>query len=105
MLRTTRTQCFEMAKNAVIESLGEKVGRLIKENEKLVSENESLSSQKERLAADNRELRRTVASLEKRIGVLELEGGLVGGVDTKRAQARINRLMREIDRCIALVNR
>lgn len=94
-----------MAKNAVIDSLGEKVVRLIKENEKLVADNQALFSQKERLAADNRELKTTVASLEKRIGVLELKGGLVGGVDVKRAQARINRLMREIDRCIALVNR
>lgn len=101
----TRTQYFEMAKSAVIESLTEKVGRLIQENERLVSENAALSLRKEQLASDNRELKRTVAALERRIGVLELEKGLIGGVDTKKAQARINRLMREIDRCIALVNR
>lgn len=50
-------------------------------------------------------LKQTVAELERRIGVLELKEGLTGGTDSKRAQARINRLMREIDRCIALMNR
>lgn len=95
-----------MAKNAVIEALAEKVGRLIEENDRLVKENAMLSEKRGRLAAENRELKETIATLEKRIGVLELGNGLVGSsVDRKRAQARINKLMREIDRCIALMNR
>lgn len=95
-----------MAKNAVIEALAEKVGRLIEENDRLVKENAMLSDKRGRLAAENRELKETIVALEKRIGVLELGNGLVGSsVDRKRAQARINKLMREIDRCIALMNR
>lgn len=95
-----------MAKNAVIEALAEKVGRLIEENERLVKENAVLSEKKGRLTVENRELKEKIAGLEKRIGVLELGNGLIGNsVDRKRAQARINQLMREIDRCIALMNR
>lgn len=94
-----------MAKNDVIESLVQKVGQLISENERLVAENEALSQRRERLTAENRELKQTMTTLEKRIGVLELGAGFTGGGDTKQAQARINRLMREIDRCIALMNR
>ncbi|HIW98497.1 MAG TPA: hypothetical protein H9866_08450 [Candidatus Tidjanibacter gallistercoris] len=95
-----------MVRNAVIESLVGKVERLMDENDRLAAENRELSHGRERLAAENRELKRTVAGLEKRIGVLELENGLRGGgADSKRAQARVNRLMREIDRCIALMNR
>lgn len=95
-----------MAKNAVIEALAEKVGRLIEENERLVKENAVLSEKRDRLTVENRELKEKIAGLEKRIGVLELGNGLIGNsVDRKRAQARINQLMREIDRCIALMNR
>ena len=95
-----------MAKNVVIEALAEKVGRLIEENERLVKENAVLSEKKGRLTVENRELKEKIAGLEKRIGVLELGNGLIGSsVDRKRAQARINQLMREIDRCIALMNR
>lgn len=95
-----------MAKNAVIEALAEKVGRLIEENERLVKENAVLSEKRDRLTVENRELKEKIAGLEKRIGVLELGNGLIGSsVDRKRAQARINQLMREIDRCIALMNR
>ena len=95
----------EMARNAVVESLAGKVGRLMEENDRLFAENRELALRRERLAAENRELKQTVAELERRIGVLELKEGLTGGTDSRRAQARINRLMREIDRCIALMNR
>ena len=94
-----------MADNGVIISLEAKIKRLIKENERLVSENHNLVAQIESISSANRELRRNAAALQKRIGVLELERGLVGQGETKRAQARINRLMREIDKCIALINK
>ena len=74
----------------------------MEENDRLFAENRELALRRERLAAENRELKQTVAELERRI---ELKEGLTGGTDSRRAQARINRLMREIDRCIALMNR
>ena len=78
----------------------------MEENDRLFAQNRELSLRRERVAEENRELKRTVAELERRIGILELRGGLAGGgADSKRAQARINRLMREIDRCLALMNR
>ena len=47
-----------------------------------------------------------IAELEKRIGVLEISGGMTGaGRNTKLARQRVNLLMREIDRCIALMNK
>lgn len=94
-----------MADNGVINSLEAKIKLIIKENEKLASENLNLVAQIESLSSANRELRQNAAALQKRIGVLELERGLVGQGETKRAQARINRLMREIDKCIALINK
>lgn len=95
-----------MAKKDVIASLDAKIDRLITDNKRLYADNEALSQRRERLTSENRELKITVASLEKRIGILELGKGISGeGVDAKKAQMRINRLMREIDRCISLVNK
>lgn len=95
-----------MAGNAVIDSLGEKIERLMAEHDKALAENGELLRQKAKLAEENKQLKQTVASLQRRIGVLELGSSLTGtAADTKRARARINQLVREIDRCIALMNR
>ncbi len=95
-----------MDRRVIIESLRDKVGRLIEDNKRLAGECSALSAERDTLKVENRDLKLASAALEKRIGTLELGGGLAGGgVDTRQARARINRLMREIDRCIALMNK
>ncbi len=95
-----------MATNDLLDSLRVKIARLIAENDKLAADNSALAGRRDRMAVEIRELKRTVAEQEKRIAVLELGASMTGNVnDQKRAVARINRLMREIDRCIALMNR
>ncbi|MBP3356738.1 MAG: hypothetical protein J6K95_06240 [Rikenellaceae bacterium] len=94
-----------MAKTLVIDAIREKVLKLIAENRKLNADYGKVCAQRDRLRAENRELQEQIAKLERRVSVLELSGGLAGGsMDRKRAKARVNRLMREIDRCIALIN-
>lgn len=95
-----------MPENAIISSLGEKIARLIEDNRSAHGERDRLAKECDRLKTENRELKQAAASLEKRVKVLELGQSITGGSgDTKQAKARINRLMREIDRCIALMNR
>lgn len=95
-----------MATNDLLDSLRAKIARLIAENDKLAADNRALAGRRDRMAVEIRELKRTIAEQEKRIAVLELGTSMTGGAnDQKRAVARINRLMREIDRCIALMNR
>lgn len=95
-----------MDRRATIESLRDKIGRLIDDNGRLRRECDALSAEREALKTENRDLKLAAAALEKRVGMLELGDSLAGGgVDTKQARARINRLMREIDRCIALINK
>lgn len=97
-----------MVETSIIESIRAKIYRLISENEVLKAERSELMEGNDRLKAENRELQEKITTLEKRIKVLELKDGISGttdGEDAKLARARINHLMREIDKCIALMNR
>ncbi len=99
-----------MSKGSVlIDSIERKVARLIAENRRLRDERERLSSSRDKLRIDNRLLAAKIAELERRLAVAELREGFSGETadskSTKAARARVNRLMREVDKCIALVNR
>ena len=95
-----------MSKAAVIEAINGKIDRLVEDNRRLRDEYSSLSLQRDKLKSENRALTEQIARLEKRVGVLELRDGLSGGGEnTKLAKARVNRLMREVDKCIALLNK
>ena len=95
-----------MAEVPVIESLRGRVERIVAENKRVRAENGKIERQNEKLREENRLQTTRIAELEKRIAVLELTGGVAANSeDKKAAKARINRLMREVDRCIALLNR
>lgn len=95
-----------MAQFAVIDSLRQKIERLIQENVSLRKECTEGAKAQEKLRSDNRELTVKLTQAAKRIEMLELSTSLTKSDpdETKRAKARINQLMREIDRCIALIN-
>ena len=92
---------------AIIESINDKVDRLVARNAELKDECGKLREQNLRCKGDNMALKTRIAGLEKRIAVLELRDGIIAGRgdDKKRAQARVNTLMREVDKCIALLSR
>jgi len=99
-----------MSSKAVIDNIAKLAERLIGQNRKLHTELERSEASRGKLAADNRRLADENAALRHRLEVRELAEGFAGGaVDgrdgAKAARARVGRLMREVDRCIALVNR
>lgn len=95
-----------MAESQVIHAIREKVDRLVADNRRIRGENDKLAARNEKLKAQNGDLSSRIAELEKRIQVLELREAVSGqSEDMKIARARINRLMREVDKCIALLNR
>ena len=95
-----------MAGSEVILSVKEKIERLIADNQRLRRECDDALRRNGKLRADNRKLKLQAAEMEKRISLLELRAAITGSeTDKKRAVARVNRLMREIDKCIALVNK
>jgi hypothetical protein len=96
-----------MSGKAIIDSIERNAARLIGENRRLRGEVERLSASREKLRADNSRLAGEVALLQRRDTIRQLADGFGGeaGGDAKLARARVNRLLREIDKCIGLLNK
>ncbi|MBQ8863837.1 MAG: hypothetical protein IJ014_03800 [Rikenellaceae bacterium] len=93
-----------MAVNPIITSIEAKVARIIEDNRKLRGECEALTAQRDKLRAENRALQQRVTALDKELSHAKLNAALAGDKSDKRAaKARINRLMREVDSCIAML--
>lgn len=93
-----------MPQPKLIEALETKVARLIADNTALREQAAKLRRTEERMRAERLQMQQQAADLERRVQVLELSGSMGGGRgEQKRARARVNRLLREVDKCIALV--
>ncbi|MFN8209404.1 MAG: hypothetical protein U0T33_00355 [Bacteroidales bacterium] len=85
--------------NRKIDELINKLISLREENRNLKSRNEALETQLQTSEMERKEL-------EKKYDRLKLSGALLGeGEDAIEAKRKINELMREIDKCIALLDR
>ncbi len=94
-----------MAKQPVIDSLKGKVARIIEDNMRLRGEYDALMERNDKLNRENRELKLKQAEMERKLKRLELGTGFLANADDKkRVRQRINQLMREIDKCIALMD-
>lgn len=95
-----------MPQHPIVISLRDKVLKLIEQNTSLQNELDRVVARKDRLKEDNVELTLRITEMEKRIKHLELAQGVASGrEDKKLARARVNRLMREVDACIALLSK
>ncbi len=95
-----------MAEKGVILNIESRVSRLVEAHSRLSASCSSLTSERDQLLAENRRLQMRIKELEEQLSVSELCDGF-GGVNAnrERAKARVNRLLREVDRCIALLNK
>ncbi len=98
-----------MSARSVIDSIARGAEKLIGENRRLRREVEKLEAARDRLRERNRELETKNAELERRVAVKELAAGF-GGESTgshgaKTARARVDRLLREVDKCMELIGK
>ncbi|MDR0907187.1 MAG: hypothetical protein LBM63_01040 [Rikenellaceae bacterium] len=98
-----------MARADIIDSIEKKVARLVADNRRLRDERSKLAATKERLRGENAQLTERLGELQRKVTILELREGFVGETvdraSTRAAKARVSQLMREVDRCIALLNK
>ena len=94
-----------MAAQEIIANLAAQVRRLMAEHAKLRGLCDRMKTEGDALRKENRTLQERVRSLEEELSCVRLAEGLAGGRNRERARARVNRLVREVDRCIALLNR
>ena len=96
-----------MADKRVITELEHRI-RLLMETHKRTAEHcAELTTENGALKAANRQLQERMRGLEAELARMQLTAGLAGGDDQNRdkARARVNRLMREVDKCIALLSK
>lgn len=93
-----------MADKSVISNLEARVRQLIEAHRRMAEHCAELEAQQEALRAEKRSLEERVRELDAEVARMQLTEGLAGGSPNReKARARVNRLMREVDKCIALV--
>jgi wobble nucleotide-excising tRNase len=86
--------------------LNRKIDDLLKVYSILKEENKNLKSLNESLKGEVQEREAEMKELEKKYDRIKLSGAILGeGENAIEAKRRINELMREIDKCIALLDR
>lgn len=86
--------------------LNRRIDELINNYNNLKTEYENLKTGNERLKATLQERETEMKELEKKYDRVKLTGAILGdGENAIEAKRKINELVREIDRCIALLNR
>jgi len=92
--------------NELIINFRNKIQELITLYNKLKEENIGLRQELSGLSDRIEEKEKMIREIEEKNEKLRLGKALtVSGIDTNDAKARINLLVREIDKCIALLNR
>ena len=86
--------------------LNNKIDELINRYNKLKTENEGLNSLNEELLGKLQDREAEMKELEKKYDRVKLSGAILGDEENSvEARRRITDLMREIDKCIALLDR
>ena len=90
--------------NTLVSGIEFKVRKLIARQKRLREENEKLTNDINQLKTINEEQKLVINGLEEKIQVLKLARTTGGGEDNSDVKAKINELVREIDKCIGLLN-
>ena len=93
-----------MAEKDIVKLLRAEVERLIADHERVSRQCRDLTKERDNLLGQKHRLEERVREQDTRIKSLELAEVMRGGDgNVERAKARVNNLLREVDRCIALI--
>ena len=93
-----------MSQKDIVKRLHDQVERLIADHERIAKECRELVKQRDKLLGEKHRLEERMREQDTRIKSLELVGVMRGDDgNVERARARVNNLLREVDRCIAAI--
>ena len=93
-----------MSQKDIVKRLHDEVERLIADHERIAKECRELVKQRDKLLGEKHRLEERLREQETRIKSLELVGVMRGDDgNVERARARVNSLLREVDKCIATI--
>ncbi len=90
--------------DTVINELNFKIDKLLKQYISSLEENKSQKGQIVALQSELENLKRENRNLNDELKTSKVANAISGGDGSYQARMRINQLMREIDKCIALLN-
>ena len=91
----------------VVESIENKVNNIISLYNSLKKEKEEILEENRKLKSDISDREKSIKSLEEKINLLRISKS-VGALDVEKnmeSRRKINEYVREIDKCIALLNK
>ena len=89
----------------VIGNLKSHIEQIISRYEVALSENISLKKQLQKALEENEEKEDKIKTLEQKVEQLELADAFsISAGDAKEAKKRIGKIVREIDKCISMLN-
>ena len=88
----------------LVGNVKKKAEKLIEKQAVLVEKNENLSNELKKVKQELTEKSQQVSELNDKIKLLKIAGS-VDGEGTKEVKLKINEMVREIDKCIAQINR
>ena len=93
-----------MSQKEIVKRLHDEVERLIADHERIAKECRELVKQRDKLLGEKHRLEERLREQDTRIKSLELVGVMRGDDgNVERARARVNSLLREVDKCIATI--
>ena len=89
---------------AHIKLVNEKLQQLLKNHSALKKENTSLKEDLKKLQQKEDEYKTTLQELDQKVSILKAAAGQMNEADQKEFEKRINRYIKEIDKCIGLLS-
>tara|TARA_B100000795_G_C22421349_1_gene294614 strand:- start:150 stop:437 length:288 start_codon:yes stop_codon:yes gene_type:complete len=91
--------------SVLVSGVRKKAERLIEKQILLKEKNEKLSNEVDKIKLELTEKNQQISDLNDRVKLLKIAGSVGEGESTREVKLKINEMVREIDKCIAQINR
>jgi len=91
--------------NHTVHEIKSRVEKLIELHEVSKAENARLNNENQQLKKELKQKDQELAGFHEKLSNMELAKGIASTESTHDAKIKINRIVREIDKCIALLNK